>query len=250
MTDKENGRWGWQVKTGFRAWWIWVTANGGTFFNEAGTECVLNSPEAVEALQFLADLIHVHEVAPPLDVASELGSAELFQSGVTAMETWWPAIGRMRTNIGDKFEWNVAPHPAGKAGKSTSGGGTGHTVSAFTEHPDEAWEFLKFRHIDALCIRLDRYYGHRTAFDIGCGIGCLPQAGRATGRYTGLHQGQRLSEAGSAASSVYASAGRSRRASSSACGSVALRHRKFVTISLPRLIDCFNSPNRTQRLSQ
>ena len=79
-----------------------------------------------------------------MDVASELGSAELFQSGVTAMETWWPAIGRMRTNIGDKFEWNVAPHPGGKAGKSTSGGGTGHTVSAFTEHPDEAWEFLKF----------------------------------------------------------------------------------------------------------
>ena len=144
VTDKENGVWGWQVKTGFRAWWIWVTANGGTFFNEAGTECVLNSPEAVEAFQFLADLIHVHEVAPPLDIASELGSAELFQSGVTAMETWWPAIGRMRTNIGDKFEWNVAPHPAGRAGKSTSGGGTGHTISAFTEHPEEAWEFLKF----------------------------------------------------------------------------------------------------------
>ncbi len=153
LTDKEAGVWGWQVKTGFRAWWIWVTANGGTFFNEEGSECLLNSPEAVEALQFLGDLIHVHEVAPPLDVASEMGSGELFQSGVTAMETWWPAIGRMRTNIADKFEWNVAPHPAGKAGKSTSGGGTGHTVSAFTQQPDESWEFLKFL-ISTPCVSL------------------------------------------------------------------------------------------------
>ena len=153
VTDKDNGIWGWQVKTGFRAWWIWVTANGGSFFNEAGTECVLNSPEAVEAFQFLADLIHVHEVAPPLDVATELGSGELFQSGVTAMETWWPAIGRMRTNIADKFEWNVAPHPAGRAGKSTSGGGTGHTVSANTDNPEAAWAFLKFA-ISTPCVSL------------------------------------------------------------------------------------------------
>lgn len=144
VTDRDNNIWGWQVNTGFRAWWIWVTANGGQFFNEAGTECVLNSPEAVEAFQFLADLIHVHEVAPPIDVASELGSGELFISGVTAMETWFPAIGFMRTNIGDNFEWDVAPHPAGAAGKSTSGGGTGHTISANTEHPDEAWELLKW----------------------------------------------------------------------------------------------------------
>lgn len=144
LTDRSQNRWGFQVLPGFRAWWIWVTANGGSFFNADGTACVLNEPPAVEALQFLADLIHVHQVAPPLDVASEMGGATLFQSGITAMETWWPAIGYMRTNIADKFEWDVAPHPAGAAGKSTAGGGTGHTISAHSAHPEEAWEFLKF----------------------------------------------------------------------------------------------------------
>ena len=144
LTDASKNRWGYQVLPGFRPWWIWVTANGGSFFNEDGTACVLNEPPAVEALQFLADLIHVHKVAPPLDVATEMGGATLFQSGITAMETWWPAIGYMRTNIGDKFVWDIAPHPAGAAGKSTSGGGTGHTISAFSQHPEEAWEFLKF----------------------------------------------------------------------------------------------------------
>jgi multiple sugar transport system substrate-binding protein len=144
LTDADNNLWGWQVKSGFRFWWVWVTANGGDFFSEDGAACVLNSPESVEALQFLADLIHVHRVAPPMDVASEMGSATLFETGVTAMETYFPAIGYMRTHIGDKFTWDVAPHPAGKAGKACAGGGTGHVISANSPNPDAAWEFLKF----------------------------------------------------------------------------------------------------------
>lgn len=144
VTDAAKNQWGYQVNPGFRPLWIWITANGGQFFNEDGTACVVNEEPAVEALQFLADLIHVHKVAPPLDLVAELGSAEMFQSGLTAMETWWPAIGRMRTNIGNKFEWDVTVHPAGSAGFSSAGGGTGHTISAFSEHPEEAWQFLKF----------------------------------------------------------------------------------------------------------
>jgi multiple sugar transport system substrate-binding protein len=144
LTDKSNNRWGFQVKTDFRASWIWITANGGSMFNEDGTACVLNEQPAVDALQFLADLIHVHEVAPPVDVASEMGAATLFEAGITAMETWWPAMGRMRESIGDKFVWDVAPHPAGDAGKSTAGGGSGQVISAFSQNKDAAWEFVKF----------------------------------------------------------------------------------------------------------
>ncbi len=144
LTDASKNLWAFQVKSGFRFWWVWITANGGTFFNEDGTACVLNSPESVEALQFLADLIHVHKVAPTMDVASEMGSATLFESGITAMETYFPAIGYMRTHIADKFEWDVAPHPAGAAGKSCAGGGTGHMIAANAPHPEEAWQFLKF----------------------------------------------------------------------------------------------------------
>lgn len=144
LTDADNKRWAFQVKTAFRAWWIWVTANGGEMFSEDGSECVLNQPAAVEALQFLADLIHVHKVAPPLDVANELGGATMWEAGITAMETWAPLIGRMRENVGDKFEWDVIPHPAGAVTKTTSGGGSGHTISANAANKDAAWEFVKF----------------------------------------------------------------------------------------------------------
>ena len=143
LTNKEQNQWGWQTKRDFRAWWIWVKANGGSFFSEDGSACLLNEEPAVEAFQFLADLIHVHQVAPTIDVASEMGSAELFEGSITAMETWWPAIGRMRTNI-QAFEWDVAPHPEGDVGKATSGGGTGHTIAQGSRQIDAAWEFVKF----------------------------------------------------------------------------------------------------------
>ena len=144
LTDRDNNKWAFQVKTWFRAWWIWATANGGSFYNEDFTACVLNEPPVVEAYQFLADLIHVHQVAPPIDVAAEMGSSQLFEAGVIAMDTFWPAMGRMRTNIGDKFVWDVAPHPEGAAGKSTAGGGSGQAIPAFSENKDAAWEFVKF----------------------------------------------------------------------------------------------------------
>ena len=144
LTDRDNNKWAFQIKPWFRAWWIWATANGGSFYNEDFSACVLNEPAVVEAYQFLADLIHVHQVAPPLDVATEMGSSQLFEAGVIAMDTFWPAMGRMRNNIGDKFVWDVAPHPAGAVGKSTAGGGSGQAISAFSEQKDSAWEFLKF----------------------------------------------------------------------------------------------------------
>lgn len=144
LTDEANKKWAFQVKTAFRAWWIWVTANGGAMFSKDGTQCVLNEPAAVEALQYLSDLIHVHKVAPPLDVANEMGGATMWESGITAMETWAPLVGRMRSNVGDKFEWDVIPHPAGAVTKTTSGGGSGHTISANAKNADTAWDFMKF----------------------------------------------------------------------------------------------------------
>jgi multiple sugar transport system substrate-binding protein len=42
----------------------WLHRFGARLINEEGTEFVLNSPEGVEALQFMVDLIHEHHVAP------------------------------------------------------------------------------------------------------------------------------------------------------------------------------------------
>jgi multiple sugar transport system substrate-binding protein len=71
-------------------------SNGLDLFNEDGTECRINSAEAIEVIKSLSDLIHVHRVAPTPAQASALGSgaALLLQSGrvATTMAGQWILI--------------------------------------------------------------------------------------------------------------------------------------------------------------
>lgn len=66
-------------------WTPFVFSNGGNWFSEDGKELALNSPEAVEALQNMADLRLVEGVAPTLDVADSIGWDVMLQSGRIAM---------------------------------------------------------------------------------------------------------------------------------------------------------------------
>lgn len=80
-------------------------SNGGSWFNEDVTALALNSPEAVEALQNMADLRLVEGVAPTLDIANSIGWDVMLQSGRIAMfidgtwnmptmiETWGEDLG-------------------------------------------------------------------------------------------------------------------------------------------------------------
>jgi multiple sugar transport system substrate-binding protein len=42
------------------------------------------------------------------------------------------------------FDWDVAPFPAGPAGRATLVNSAGIVISAATPHPDEAWKFVQF----------------------------------------------------------------------------------------------------------
>jgi multiple sugar transport system substrate-binding protein len=135
--------WGFQVKTDFRGWWVWVAANGGEVFKKDGKGLALDQKPAIDALQFLGDMIHKHKVSPTVELANAMGGYEMFLGGNVGMATFWPAIGRLRDEIKD-FEWNVVPHPQGAVGRAAAGGGTGHFISASTKHPEEAWTLMKF----------------------------------------------------------------------------------------------------------
>jgi multiple sugar transport system substrate-binding protein len=136
-------RYAFPVQTGFRAWWIWVRANGGTLFNAAGSQCLLNQPPAVEAFQFLSDLIHKYKVAPSVAENQTVGGFTSFLSGNLATVTMAPFLEETRLDF-KGGTWDVAPHPAGKAGKACSGGGTGHHVAQVSKHPEQAWTFMKW----------------------------------------------------------------------------------------------------------
>ena len=139
----QAAKYGFVVQTGFRAWWIWVVANGGQMFNADNTKCLLDQDPSVEAFQFLADLIHKYKVAPRVDANTTQLPYDQFTGGRLGMLTYWPALELTRQNM-KVGQWDVAPHPQGKVGKASSGGGTGHHIGKASKYPEQAWTFLKW----------------------------------------------------------------------------------------------------------
>ena len=108
----------------------------------------INSEAAVEAWEYYRDLVFEHHVAP---TANELGAIEggrvqMFQDGkiaigVTFHGPWWQDVFNETPNL----QWGVVPLPAGPEGTRESAVmWMGWGINANTEHPEEAWELLKF----------------------------------------------------------------------------------------------------------
>lgn len=145
--DGKIDQWGW-ILPSMASWTIDVplTTNKSRFIAEDGLSCELDSDEAIETIQWLADLRNVHGVVP---TPGEIGDVPLFETGRAAM-TWGnpefvqvlaSRVGPAREN--ENFLWDVALFPEKQqAGNSVQGGSfaIGHT----TENIEAAWSFLKF----------------------------------------------------------------------------------------------------------
>lgn len=124
------------------AWGAHTISDDGTT-----TQGYLNSETAVEAWEWYRDLVHEHHVAPSgtLIGATEGGRVQMFQDGRVAMGVtfhgpWWQDVFNETPNL----EWTVAPLPAGPAGRASAVMWMGWGISANTEHPEMAWELLKW----------------------------------------------------------------------------------------------------------
>lgn len=118
-------------------------SNGLELFSEDGMECRIDSPEAVEVIQNVADLIFEHRVAPKPEQAQSFGAspALLIQSGRVAMAVsgQWNLLdfGQGTTPYG------IAVLPSyGEQVVSVIGGAYG--VFAATKRKADAFEFLNY----------------------------------------------------------------------------------------------------------
>jgi multiple sugar transport system substrate-binding protein len=147
-TGDKTDQWGFLVNRGWRPWASWVYNNGGTIVKRddkgVATSIAMDEAAAVEALQFLQDLMHKHVVAPRPDLESELGGFDLFATGKVGMMINNPsAVNQYRTITA--FKWDIATLPIGKGTRrGTGGGGTGWAAGASVKAPKAAWEFIKF----------------------------------------------------------------------------------------------------------
>lgn len=120
--------------------WLWQ--NGADLMNEERTECILDRPEAIRALQFLWDLRHTWGVTPQTLPAERGMSLQMFMQGKAAMFMSGPwDVQDLKATEG--LEWDVAPLPHKKR-RATMLGAENYAIAADTKHPQEAWELFKF----------------------------------------------------------------------------------------------------------
>ncbi|MDR1901719.1 MAG: extracellular solute-binding protein [Treponema sp.] len=129
------GRW-------FATYWAVYNTTGGPYLAKNNTQYGLFTPEGIDAMQKLADLIYKYHVAPTPTAAGVLpGMSEAFLSGKVAMalgEGQWTNASLMF----DGVSYNVAPMPMIKQAGSTITAGA--TCVMNTPKKEAAWEFFKF----------------------------------------------------------------------------------------------------------
>lgn len=122
----------------------YVWSAGGDFFNEDQSDILIDGPEAREAFSFLHGLMNDDGImTPPSALPTGTGMQDLFLSGSVAMFADTGA--HIATLQAADFEWDVAIAPSGPSGESWGRmGATGVTIPQASEHPDEAWEFIRY----------------------------------------------------------------------------------------------------------
>lgn len=101
-------------------WLQFVMQWGGNLYSEDGTRCVLNTPEAIQGLQYMHDLIYKYHVTPsPVEEQAATsggwgsGTITFFSAGKGAMALggrWWLCTLRQSTN---KLSLGVCEAPHG-----------------------------------------------------------------------------------------------------------------------------------------
>jgi multiple sugar transport system substrate-binding protein len=144
LTDASKKQYGMHISPIAPPYWscAFIHGAGGTVLNDAREECMLNSAEAREALQWIVDLTTVHGVMPPF--GSNEGQQNPFLTGKIAYYfggTWNEAEVRS-----SDLEWDFLPMPAHpKTGmRSVQNGSNSWSILSTTSNEDAAWEVLKY----------------------------------------------------------------------------------------------------------
>ncbi|HEU5097471.1 MAG TPA: extracellular solute-binding protein, partial [Roseiflexaceae bacterium] len=121
-------------------WSAMVWGNGGELLNSEGTQSLLDSPAASAGVQFAADMVNVHRVAPAPKDAGGPDPVELFQAQQVAMLPGASTMASRLLAAKLPFKWAIAPLPAGKVPVSPLNV-SGLTISARSPNARAAFDF-------------------------------------------------------------------------------------------------------------
>ena len=125
-----------------------VGSHNGSFLTEDGTRSTLASPETTQAVQFVREQIIQELATRAVLTYQEPESLAVFVQGKAVFHRNWPyawglANDPRHSKIVGKVGVTVLPHF--QNGQSVSAlGGWLYGISAYSQHPDEAWTFIEF----------------------------------------------------------------------------------------------------------
>jgi multiple sugar transport system substrate-binding protein len=150
LQDQNYTDWGyvWQGKQyeGLSAMFVEILEGFDAFWVDPDTlEVGLDRPDAVEAVNFLRDTIEEGVSPPGVTTYSEEPTRRLFQNGEAAFLRNWPYVYGLasESDIAGEFAIKPMPHaPDGTSGACQGGWGMG--IAETTNHPEAAWEVVKY----------------------------------------------------------------------------------------------------------
>jgi len=124
-----------------RFWMMHYWSHGGTFFDDESnpTTTAFDNQLALNAIQLISDMTDT--VGIGADAGAGVSATEHFSNGRVAMTI----DGSWMINVFDEMEdlnFGVALVPLGPLGRGGMSVSAGETMSATTNHPEEAWRYI------------------------------------------------------------------------------------------------------------
>jgi multiple sugar transport system substrate-binding protein len=134
------------------SWGNLVYANDGRYLDEAGEEFLFDSPQVAEAVQWVVDLTHTHDVQPnpgEMSAASILDRA-MFQNGQLGMvvqgeyfRRYLWGSGKPSEPIPFAYDFALMPFSPSTGKRTNIYHGNGSFMTTQSTKPDAAWQWLK-----------------------------------------------------------------------------------------------------------
>lgn len=142
LTDRSKEQFGFGMDNSL--WWTFPFFNtfGASYLTDDFKTCVLDSPEAIAALQLKVDLFRKHKIEGGAWISGAIPPDTGFQNNRYAMIFMGPW--NLRRYREARLDFGVALIPEGPAGTATNMGGTNMTIFESSQVKEQAFRFLAF----------------------------------------------------------------------------------------------------------
>lgn len=136
-------------------WYPTLKAYGGETFDEADTQCLLNTPEAIATLDLIRDAYTSKAVPDPASVQTPNAGRGIFFAGRAAMIYFLNGqFDLLQQNRQGGFKYGLLSLPAGPKGRFVRFGGSSYAIPKGSKFPQIGWELTRYLLNDEAAVKL------------------------------------------------------------------------------------------------